>query len=91
MRLPEVGTNRATGSSPYAGLTTKHARLFLDVYPNPAAIEGRTVVDYEDSTAPRRSPRATLELDDGAELFLWPDSDGLRVAGPALESDGAAG
>jgi len=51
------------------GLPTRHARLVLDVYPNPAAIEGRGVGDYDRPTARRRVPSATLELDDG-ELFL---------------------
>jgi hypothetical protein len=66
-------------------LPTLHATLALDVYPNPAAIEGRTVVDYDDPHAPRRAPRAIVALDDGSELFLWHASDGLRIAGAALE------
>jgi len=65
-------------------LETKHARLVLDVYPNPAAIEGRTVPDYDSPSAPRRAPRATLVLEEDEELFLWSSSDGLRVAGPPL-------
>ena len=66
------------------GLETLRATLALDVYPNPAVIEGRTVVDYDAADAGRRAPRATLVLDDDTELFLWPDGHGLRVAGEAV-------
>ena len=62
------------------------ATLALDVYPNPAVIEGRSVTDFEDGDAPRRSPRATLLLVDATELFLWRDGDRLRVAGAALDA-----
>jgi len=66
-------------------LPTRHARLMLDVYPNPAAIEGRSVADYANAEAPRRIPRATLVLDDESELFLWFEGRRARVAGAALE------
>lgn len=62
------------------------ATLALDVYPNPAVIEQRSVTDFEDGDAPRRSPRATLVLADATELFLWRDGDTLRVAGPAFDA-----
>jgi hypothetical protein len=66
-------------------LATRRAQLFLDVYPNPAAIEARTVADPKEPRAPRRVPRATLVLDDDSELFLWFDGGSPRVAGPGLE------
>ena len=68
-----------------ASLETKHATLALDVYPNPAVIEGRTVADYEVPDGPRRQPRATLVLDDETELFLWREGGRLRVPGPAVD------
>ena len=67
-----------------ASLETKHATLALDVYPNPAVIEGRTVADYEVPDGPRRQPRATLVLDDESELFLWREGGRLRVTGDAV-------
>jgi len=66
------------------GLPTRSARLMLDVYPNPAAVEGRSVADYAEGDGPRRVPRATLVLDDESELFLWFEGKRARVAGPAL-------
>ena len=66
-------------------LATRRARLTLDVYPNPAAIEGRSVANYDDPQAPRRVPKATLVLDDESELLLWSADGGPRVAGSALE------
>ena len=84
------GTNNA--------IPTRHARLLLDVYPNPAAIEGRSVSDYAahrqaqgvvslsnhagDST--RRVAKVTLDLDDGSELLLWFENGRAHVAGLAL-------
>jgi len=65
-------------------LETRHARLILDVYPNPAAIESRTVVNYDSPDGPRRIPPATLALDNDEELYLRPVSGGLRVEGPCL-------
>ena len=65
-------------------LESRRARLILDVYPNPAAIEGRTVVNYESPDGPRRMPPATLVLDNDEELHLRPAADGLRVEGPGL-------
>jgi len=70
-------------------LPTRRAQLFLDVYPNPAALEARTIGDYDYPRAPRRVPRATLVLDDGSELFLWFERRGPRVVGPAVEQDAA--
>ncbi len=67
-------------------LPTRQARLTLDVYPNPAAVEGRSVADYANAEAPRRVPRATLVLDDGSELFLWFEGKRTRVAGAALQT-----
>ncbi len=72
-------------------LPTRQARLSLDVYPNPAAIEGRSVSDYEDPGPSRRVPRATLALDDDSELFLWFDGKQARVAGAALACGVEAG
>jgi len=66
-------------------LPTLNARLQLDVYPNPAAIEGRAVPDYADHRSPRRVPRATLLLDDDSELFLWFEGTTPRVAGRAVD------
>ncbi len=71
-------------------LPTRHARLSLDVYPNPAAIEGRTVASYDEPASVRRVPRATLTLDDDSELFLWFDGKQARVAGPALAQQAEA-
>ena len=65
-------------------LAARHARLMLDVYPNPAAVEGRSVADYADAAGPRRIPRATLVLDDDTELFLWFEGKRPRVGGAAL-------
>ncbi len=70
------------GSDP--SLETRHATLALDVYPTPAAIEARSITDYDEPDAPRRQPRATLVLDDDRELLLWRDGDRLRVAGEPL-------
>ena len=67
------------------GIAARKATLALDVYPNPAAIEGRTVASYDDPDAPRRGPRATLVLDDGSEVFLQRDGTVLRAAGDALD------
>ena len=58
----------------------------LDVYPNPAAVEGRSVADYADGAAPRRIPRASLVLDDESELFLWFEGKRARVGGGALDA-----
>jgi len=66
-------------------LPTRRAELYLDAYPNPAALEGRTVANYDRPGAPRRQPRLTLELDDETELFLNFEPEGMRVNGPALE------
>jgi len=60
-------------------LATRQARLTLDVYPNPAAIEGRTVADYDDHSAPRRTPRVGLVLENEEELYLRSDREGLRL------------
>ncbi len=68
------------------GLPTLHARLMLDVYPNPAAVEGRSVADYAEGDGPRRVPRARLVLDDESDLFLWFEGKRARVAGPALDA-----
>jgi hypothetical protein len=68
-------------------LQTRRARLVLDVYPNPAAIEGRTVADYDNPASPRRTPRATLLLDDDSELSLWLRAAALRIDGPAMGLD----
>ncbi len=65
-------------------LEVRHARLILDVYPNPAAIESRSVVNYDSPDGPRRMPPATLVLDNDEELYVRPVSGGLRVEGPAL-------
>jgi len=75
------GTNEA--------VETRHALLSLDAYPNPAAIEGRTVADYAtpegDAVQPggRRTPRLTVVLDDESELFIRRTGDVLRVEEPA--------
>lgn len=68
------------------GLPTRHARLMLDVYPNPAAVEGRAVSNYGEPHAPRRVPRATLVLDDDSELLLWFEGTRARVAGEAIHN-----
>ena len=68
------------GTNP--ALETRHARLTLDAYPNPAGIEGRTVADYDDPAAPRRTPRVTIVLDDAAELFLRARRGGIHVEEP---------
>ena len=65
-------------------LPTRSAELYLDAYPNPAALEGRTVANYDDPTAPRRRPRLALEMDDETELFVVFEGQRLRVSGPAL-------
>jgi len=67
------------------GLETVEATLALDVYPNPAAVERRTIADYEDTGQRRRPPRATLVLADGSEIFLRRDGDRLQASGPALD------
>lgn len=64
------------------GLETKHATLSLDVYPNPAAIEGRTVADYDHPDGPRRAARAMIVLDDDSELFVRRTPNGLAVQEP---------
>ncbi len=69
-----------------AALPTRHARLMLDVYPNPAAVEGRSVANYANAEGRRRVPRATLVLDDESELFLWFEGTRTRVAGAALQA-----
>ena len=69
------------------GLPSRQARLMLDVYPNPAAVEGRAVANYEEPAAPRRVPRATLVLDDDSELLLWFEGRRARVAGAALGAE----
>jgi len=69
---------------PREGLDRLHATLALDVYPNPAAVESRSVVDYDAADLPRRQPRARVVLDDDSELFLWLDGKTLRVSGEAL-------
>lgn len=68
-----------------AALETRHAQLTLDTYPNPAAIEGRTVSNYADARADRRVPRATVVLDDDSELFVCVADGALRASGPAVE------
>ena len=65
-------------------LPTRTAELYLDAYPNPAALEGRTVANYDEPTAPRRHPRLTLEMDDDTELFVVFEGQKMRVSGPAL-------
>ena len=65
-------------------LPTRLARLLLDVYPNPAAIEGRSVSDYAAGDSTRRVAKVTLDLDDGSELLLWFENGRGHVAGPAL-------
>ena len=70
------GTNNA--------VPTRLARLLLDVYPNPAAIEGRSVSDYAARDSTRRVAKVTLDLDDGSELLLWFENGRAHVAGPAL-------
>ena len=70
-------------------LLTKKALLTLDVYPNPAAIEGRTIADYAtpqgDPAQPsaRRRPRLALVLEDDSQLFLRLTPDGVRLDEPA--------
>lgn len=71
-------------------LPTRRACLMLDVYPNPAAVEGRSVADYARGQNPRRVPRASLVLEDESELFLWFEGKQARVSGAAL-GDAAAG
>lgn len=66
-------------------LPTRRAILHLDVYPNPAAIEGRSISDYESPGSARRTPRATLVLDDDTELFLWLEGQHAWVAGSAVQ------
>jgi len=66
-------------------LPTRRATLHLDVYPNPAAIEGRSTRDYGSSGSARRVPRATLVLEDDTELFLWTEGPRVRVAGSAVQ------
>jgi len=67
-------------------LPTRRATLHLDVYPNPAAIEGRSTRDYESPVNERRVPRATLVLDDDTELLLWVEGERVRVAGGAIQA-----
>jgi hypothetical protein len=69
----------------HQGLTTRHAALTLDIYPNAAALEGRTVANYDTPGAPRRVPKATLALDDDSELLLWMEGGSTRVGGPGIE------
>ena len=71
------------------GLETVEATLALDVYPNPAAVERRTIADYEDPGQRRRPPRATLVLADGSEIFLRRDGDRLQAIGSALDTAAA--
>jgi len=71
------------------GLETVEATLALDVYPNPAAVERRTIADYEDPVQRRRPPRATLVLADGSEIFLRRDGDRLQAIGSALDTAAA--
>ncbi|MFW6107449.1 MAG: hypothetical protein ACOC8A_02040 [bacterium] len=69
-----------------SGLPTLRARLSLDVYPNPAALEGRTVFDFDHPDRPRRPPRLSLRLEDETELFLSRTEGELRVAGAVPRS-----
>jgi len=70
------------------GLATKRATLHLDTYPNPAAIEGRTIADYPtpdgepEQPSARRRPRVVIALDDDSELFLRLGPDGAQVEDP---------
>jgi hypothetical protein len=68
-----------------SGLPTLRGRLSLDVFPNPAAIEGRTVSDYDAPEGPRRRARATVVLDDDRELYIQPWEGTLRAEGAALD------
>ena len=85
--VDEAG-NLRPGAHP--SLQTRHASLTLDIYPNPAAVEGRSIGSYESPDTPRRVPRATLILDDDTELFLSAADGHVRVAGPAIPRDTSA-
>ena len=67
----------------HPALETRTATLALDVYPNPAALEGRTVADYASPAGPRRTPRITLVLADDTELYLRRTPKGPVVEEPA--------
>ena len=68
-----------------SGLPALRGRLNLDVYPNPAAIEGRTLSDYDTADGRRRPARATVVLDDDRELYVQRDEGALCAESTALD------